>query len=142
MMVRREIFDRLGLFDERFFVWYGDWDLCKRAADAGWSTYYLKPAVAIHHERRSLARDIAMEEVRYKVDGWCSAVDQIRDRYMFLRKHASSATTFGVKAVNVAENLLRLGPMLASLMLEKAGSQKVSTQLTVTLQSLQAILKA
>jgi len=57
MMVRRELFTRLGGFDERFFLYYEDLDLCARAAALGQRCYYLKSAHAMHAGRGSSSQD-------------------------------------------------------------------------------------
>jgi GT2 family glycosyltransferase len=143
MMVRREIFETVGYFDEDFFVWYADWDLCKRVADAGWSVYYLHPATAIHHERKSFVKEcIISDETRYKVDGWYSAHRQIKDRHVFLKKHSGPASIYGIKTIHMVENALRLMLILANLMLQKSAFKEASFQLRACLQTIQAILKA
>jgi GT2 family glycosyltransferase len=48
MLIRREAFDALGGFDERFFLYWEDADFCKRAAMAGWSTWYAPVAEVVH----------------------------------------------------------------------------------------------
>ena len=47
-LVRRELFQALGGFDERFFVYFEELDFSLRAKQAGWSTWYLSDAVAFH----------------------------------------------------------------------------------------------
>jgi len=143
MIVRRKVFQEVGYFDEKFFVWYADWDLCKRAADAGWLVYYLHPARAIHYERQSFAQeDIPMEEVRYKVDGWYSGTRQIRDRQTFLKKHSSPASIYGVKTIYLIEYALRLWLILVNLLCRKAIFKGASFQLKGCIQRIQAILNA
>src|SRR5437667_7422962 len=46
--IRRELFERLGGFDERFFLYYEDLDLCLAASSAGWQVVYFSGAVAEH----------------------------------------------------------------------------------------------
>jgi N-acetylglucosaminyl-diphospho-decaprenol L-rhamnosyltransferase len=46
--VRREAFEALGGFDERFFVYYEDLDFAQRARARGWSSVYLATAQAFH----------------------------------------------------------------------------------------------
>jgi N-acetylglucosaminyl-diphospho-decaprenol L-rhamnosyltransferase len=48
MLVRRERFDDVGGFDERYFMYWEDADLCRRLRDRGWSTRYV-PAARIAH---------------------------------------------------------------------------------------------
>jgi N-acetylglucosaminyl-diphospho-decaprenol L-rhamnosyltransferase len=48
MLIRRETFDRIGGFDERFFLYWEDADFCKRAAAAGWSTWYAPVSEVVH----------------------------------------------------------------------------------------------
>jgi N-acetylglucosaminyl-diphospho-decaprenol L-rhamnosyltransferase len=49
MLIRREALDQAGLFDERFFMYAEDIDLCYRIkVDYGWKVYY-NPAVVVTH---------------------------------------------------------------------------------------------
>lgn len=55
LMVRREVIDHVGWFDERYFMYMEDCDWCHRMWEAGWPVYYY-PEVQIVHEH---ARDSA-----------------------------------------------------------------------------------
>jgi len=46
--VRREAFDEVGGFDERFFFFVEDVDLCRRLTDAGWEIWF-EPGAEITH---------------------------------------------------------------------------------------------
>ncbi len=41
LMMRQDVLDQIGLFDEVFFLYYEETDLCLRAARAGWPTDYV-----------------------------------------------------------------------------------------------------
>ena len=47
MLVRRDAFDRVGGFDERYFLYWEDADLCRRLRGAGWSTRFV-PGARVH----------------------------------------------------------------------------------------------
>ncbi len=47
-LIRRLLFDALGGFDERFFVYFEEVDLALRARDRGWSTFYLSGVTSFH----------------------------------------------------------------------------------------------
>lgn len=48
MMTRKNIFDKLNGFDEKFFMYYEDIDLCRRAQDLGFQILYF-PSLLIRH---------------------------------------------------------------------------------------------
>jgi len=48
LMIRRPLFEKLGGFDERFFVYYEDVDLCEAARKSGWNVTHFAGARAIH----------------------------------------------------------------------------------------------
>ncbi len=48
LLVRREIFDSVGLLDERYPMFFNDVDWCKRVCDAGFAVSY-EPAVRVGH---------------------------------------------------------------------------------------------
>ncbi|MGY1618362.1 glycosyltransferase family 2 protein [Geodermatophilus sp. SYSU D00691] len=53
LVVRRDLFEQLGGFDERYFVYYEEVDLCLRARWLGWATYHLADAEVVHAGRVS-----------------------------------------------------------------------------------------
>ncbi len=48
LMIRRDIFEKLGGFDESFFMYFEDKDLCKRVHDAGFKVVYYPKTSLIH----------------------------------------------------------------------------------------------
>lgn len=48
VLMRREMLDEIGLFDETFFLYYEETELCRRAARAGWQTFYV-PESKVEH---------------------------------------------------------------------------------------------
>jgi GT2 family glycosyltransferase len=48
MMLRRTMLDTVGLFDERFFLYFEETDLCLRARQAGWQTHYVADSRVAH----------------------------------------------------------------------------------------------
>ncbi len=53
LMIKKEIFDKIDGFDERFFMYLEDDDLCKRLVDAGYKNAVLNTAKIIHLEGKS-----------------------------------------------------------------------------------------
>jgi len=53
MMVKRELFDKIGLLDERYFLYYEDADFCERAKRAGFKVFYIPDAVVNHENAAS-----------------------------------------------------------------------------------------
>lgn len=48
MFMRRSVFDKVGLFDERFFVYFEEVDFSKRLSDVGGKSFYNSDIKAIH----------------------------------------------------------------------------------------------
>ncbi len=55
LIVRRAALDEAGQFDERFFMYSEDEDLCKRFKNHGWSICFTGRGTAIHHGAQSSA---------------------------------------------------------------------------------------
>ncbi len=55
MVLRREALGKPDAFDERFFMYFEDADLCRRVREAGWSVYYL-PEVEVVHQTGGSSR--------------------------------------------------------------------------------------
>lgn len=48
LMMRRDMLDVIGGFDETFFLYFEETDLCLRAARAGWDTHFVPDSVVEH----------------------------------------------------------------------------------------------
>jgi len=77
MLIRREVVERIGLFDESFFMYYEDMDFCLRARAAGYKLYYVPTAIVQHHVAASTSTLIP---IRYYHKAYSSI--------LFFRKHA------------------------------------------------------
>lgn len=53
MLIRNELLHSVGLFDERFFMYAEDLDLCRRFRDAGYLIAYNPAVKIIHHKYKS-----------------------------------------------------------------------------------------
>nr|WP_320010666.1 glycosyltransferase family 2 protein [uncultured Desulfobulbus sp.] len=48
MMVRREVFTETGFLDDGYFLYFEEEDFCKKAEDAGWSSWYVPDSRVVH----------------------------------------------------------------------------------------------
>ncbi len=65
MLLRRAVLEQIGGFDEGFFMYSEELDLCRRAVDAGWQVVYLPTAVVTHHEGKSSEQVVAARHIRF-----------------------------------------------------------------------------
>jgi GT2 family glycosyltransferase len=48
MIVRRQVFEQVGLLDEGYFMYYEEVDFCLQAKKAGWSCWYVPESRVVH----------------------------------------------------------------------------------------------
>ena len=48
LIIRREVFDSIGLMDEAYFLYYEETDYCLQAKRAGWSCWYVPESRVVH----------------------------------------------------------------------------------------------
>ena len=103
LLIRRSLFQELGGFDERFFVYFDDVDLCLRARRAGWEVLHFAGAEAFH---RGCGTTDAVRDLRLFY--------ALRSRILFAAKHFSPAAAALVAAATLTvEPLTRLAHALA-----------------------------
>ena len=56
MMIKKEVFEKIGFFDERFFLYYEDVDFCLRTKKAGFKSVLIPKAVVDHHYQKSISK--------------------------------------------------------------------------------------
>ncbi len=96
MLLRREAIERVGGFDERFFVFLEETDWCLRAKRAGYRIDFVPDARVVHLQ--GLTRDRAAVRGR---------IEYVRSLFAFFRKHRPRATPL-LRAVYPAKNLVEL----------------------------------
>ena len=66
LMVRREVLAQVGGFDEGYFMYSEELDLCRRIKETGWQIVYLPNAQIIHHEGKSSEQVVAARHIRFQ----------------------------------------------------------------------------
>lgn len=84
-LVRRELLGKVGLFDERFFVYYEEVDFSYRAHLAGWRSVYLADAQAFHAGGGS-SRKVKAARLFYS----------LRSRILYAFKHFNKVEAWAV----------------------------------------------
>jgi GT2 family glycosyltransferase len=77
LMVRREVLNRVGYFDERFFMYGEDVDLCRRIHEDGWKLYYLSEAEIIHLCGGASGKTISQFSTLMK----CESISKLMGKY-------------------------------------------------------------
>ena len=87
LMIRRPLFERLGGFDERFFVYWEDADLCTRAGEAGLRVRHVAQA-RVHHRGQGTTEAVKDRRLFYF----------LRAQALYAAKHHGRAAGLGVLA--------------------------------------------
>lgn len=80
MMMRKEVYDKVGGFDEQFFMYGEDLDLCYRIQKAGYKVYYNHSTKIIHYKGESTKRS-SLDETKVFYNAM----------HLFVKKHLSSS---------------------------------------------------
>ncbi len=81
MLVRREVFERIGLLDERFWAYCEDVDLCWRAWQAGFKVLFCPHAVIVHKIGRSSDQWLVPSLIQHHKSMWRFYLKNYRHRY-------------------------------------------------------------
>jgi len=76
MLIRKEVIDSIGVFDETFFLYYEEVDLCFRAKKNGWQVFYFPYAEIIHYGGKSTENNLVP-----------SLIEGDKSKYYFFKKH-------------------------------------------------------
>jgi len=80
MMMKREVYEKVGGFDEQFFMYGEDLDLCYRIQKSGWKVYYTPDTQIIHYKGESTKRS-SLDDTKIFYDAM----------NLFVKKHLSSS---------------------------------------------------
>ncbi len=129
MILRREAVEPEGLFDEEYFMYSEDMDLCYRLKQAGWRVSFVSDATATHIWGGTSRQNKELAFIRL-----------YKSRMLFIRKHYSPITTAAYKLVLYLGSLIRvLGGTMAGLVRKNQDMQRQTHNYWVLLLTLSGI---
>jgi GT2 family glycosyltransferase len=97
LMVRREVWESIGLLDENYFFYFEDVDFCIRAKRAGWRVLYLPSAKIVHHWGMSV-----------REAGVVIQVKSLPGHFHYMRKVHGRLPELAFRIVVIAKSVLKL----------------------------------
>jgi len=98
MTIKREVYDKVGGFDESFFMYGEDLDYCYRIKEAGWKIYYVPYTKVIHYKGESA-----------KLANFDNIITFYKAMDIFVRKYYSRSYSL------VTDVILRFGILLRGI---------------------------
>jgi len=83
-IIRRSVLEEVGHFDERFFLYYEEVDLCRRIKKAGYTVQYWPDVVVVHlgGESSKTVTSLSMSKSGAQLELW-----RMRSGFLYYRKH-------------------------------------------------------
>jgi GT2 family glycosyltransferase len=109
-LIRREVIDRVGLFDPRYFVYYEEIDHCRAVRQAGWNVICYPYTSVVH-----ICGESARSEGPLTHAGRQISTLQVESELLYFRKHygrrgllAGVSLAIAGDAINAIKGLLKL----------------------------------
>jgi GT2 family glycosyltransferase len=93
MLVRMAALVEVGMFDESFFLFFEETDLCRRMVRAGWRLGVCGEASLTHHRYGTTRQHTPNLGIEQQV---------LRSRYLYFRKHHGAASALALDAISRA----------------------------------------
>jgi hypothetical protein len=87
-IIRRSALEKVGYFDEAFFLYYEEVDLCHRIKDAGYELWYWPDIEVIHYggESSKTVASLSMSKSGAQLTLW-----RMRSQFLYYRKYLGSS---------------------------------------------------
>jgi len=95
MLARREAIEKVGLMDERFFLYFEDIDWCYRMKNQGWSVFYVPQSVMIHRFERASAKSVFRKPFIIHLLSMLRYAEKWNRIFYFLRRHRGALMSVG-----------------------------------------------
>ena len=107
LLVRREVFDAVGLLDDGYFMYFEEVDFCLKASRSGWPCWYVPTSRVVHLVGQSSGVTRAGDERKRRPRYWFEA----RRRYL-LSNHGRPKTLAADLAFALAYGSFRVRRMI------------------------------
>ena len=115
-IIRREVLEHVGYFDEAFFLYYEEVDLCRRIKAAGYEVWYWPDITVVHlgGESSKTVKHLQLSQTGMQLTLW-----RTRSRLLYYRKHHGTRGAWLAMAVENWWTWLRLVRNAASRSTER-----------------------
>ena len=100
-LIRREVLDRVGLFDPRFFLYFEEVDHCREVKKAGWKVVFYPQVDVVHLGGESAKSDGAISKSGRQLEAL-----QIESAFLYFRKHHGLAGAFAFLLLDQLADLI------------------------------------
>lgn len=125
VFIPAQLFSRLGGFDERFFMYYEEVDLCRRIKDAGYQVHYWPELKATHigGESAKTVQQARISRSGSQLEGW-----RMRSALLYYRKHHHLNGAMGLFTLEWGWHKLREWKARAQGLTDKAADFAIHCQ--------------
>jgi hypothetical protein len=100
LMIKRLVFEAVGMFSNDYFMYSEDIDLCFKVHESGWKTNYVPSAVVVHHGGTSSSKSNVST---------FSSVMMLESRWRFFRKTKSISYCWLYRFAMCLSSIVRIG---------------------------------
>ncbi len=103
-IIRREALEKVNYFDERFFLYYEEVDLCKRIKQQGYAIWYWPEVVVTHlgGESSKTIKHLSLANAGKQLSLW-----RMRSQLLYYRKHGGFLKAWFSAQMEIGWNRLR-----------------------------------
>ena len=95
MLIRKSVFEKIGTFDEKFFVWFEEVDLCYRVNQKGYKAYFISD-IGAYHKGGGCSDNVIPERLFYS---WRSRIKYGEKHFKFDDLFLLYVTTFIIEPI-------------------------------------------
>ncbi len=96
MIIRKKVFDAIGLMDDGFFLYYEETDFCRRAWKAGWPCWFVPTSRVVHLEGQSTGMSTLKLKAKRLPNYWFAS------RHRYFSKHHGHGYELVVNTIHAA----------------------------------------
>lgn len=118
LLIRKILLDEIGLFDERYFMYFEETDLCYRAKKAGWKIFRLAEAPVIH---------FGCGDAGYYDEG--RIYNYHKSQVLFYLKHYKRVDCYMLKMILFVRSIIRILSWVYLMVFCKEDQEKVNSRI-------------
>jgi hypothetical protein len=103
-LIRKMALQQVGFFDERFFLYYEEVDLCRRFNESGWNICYW-PDVVVRHWGGESSKTV--EHVEFSSSGSQLTLWRMRSALLYYRKHHGMLAAWLLSRIEIGWHAMR-----------------------------------